>query len=298
MRNAHSSPARWIQRGAWRLTPAWKSNAAPTPTSTGAWTRPTCAAIQRSCSRRAEPDPHDVGMRGRDRLGDHRVVGCVDGPERRTEGADDPGTRVSLGEVGLQALERVHGGTEQEVPPPRRLRAGEHGIHEIGAIDTLDRSAGGSPAPAEPHQRHAVGGHHPRIVVDQPKRGIVLALHHPVNAGDAHVVGVSPFDPIRDPIDRIAQRLRIDGDAEDVDPDRRHGGLPDRRLRTDVAGLGEAAPPSPTTRSRSGSTTGSLLAGIRGGRRPCRPQPRQRARHEPPAPAGGSGRRSGTYGRW
>ena len=71
-RKSHSSPLRCIQRGAWGLTPAWKSKAAPTPISTGpreagTRTRPSSAPAWGT-----QPDPDDVRAGGLDRRDDGR----------------------------------------------------------------------------------------------------------------------------------------------------------------------------------------------------------------------------------
>ena len=58
---AHSRPSRCIQPGACGIRPAWKSNAAPTPTSTGASSRCAHPRHPLLLLRDADPDPHDVG---------------------------------------------------------------------------------------------------------------------------------------------------------------------------------------------------------------------------------------------
>ena len=166
--------------------------------------------------RRAQPDPHHVG------------VGCVDdpdhrfaflrrqGPERRCVAAD----YLKAGKAGLQSLDQQlgHAGAApvEEVAVPGRHRPLAERQQQIGAIDPLDERKAFEPA--QPHQRHPVRSHHSGRVMDAAKPGVPLALHDSVDAADADVLAVPLPDPSLHRGHGLVRGERADSDAKDVYP--------------------------------------------------------------------------------
>jgi len=96
-RYAHSRPDSWSQFGACGTRPAWKSNAAPTPTSSVRLETRTQSPPPLLLLGYANPDPHHIGVGAVDLGGDRRALLLGQLPVRRAVTADDPDPRNGAG---------------------------------------------------------------------------------------------------------------------------------------------------------------------------------------------------------
>src|SRR5208337_3325471 len=88
---------------------------------------------------------------------------------------------------------------------------GEHQVRAVHAVDASESSKA-----ADPDQRHAIGRDQASAVMDVLQLRVPLALHHPMDAGDADIMTLPVVDPLAD---RLERDRRVDGahaDAEHV----------------------------------------------------------------------------------
>jgi hypothetical protein len=64
------------------------------------------------------------------------------------------------------------------------------------------------PEPADPHKWHAVGCYKACLILDLAELGVILALNHPMDTGNADIVVVPFGNPS---IDRVERHVHIDG---------------------------------------------------------------------------------------
>ena len=116
-------PSRCIQPGACGTSPAWKSNAAPTPTSTGASQPVAHPRHPLLLLGHADPDPHDVGAGALDVGRDGLLLGVGELAERRRVAADDLQPGMAQPQVARELDERALVAAAVEVHAPARSRA-------------------------------------------------------------------------------------------------------------------------------------------------------------------------------
>ena len=199
-RNAHSSPNRCIQRGAWRFEPARKSNAAPTPNVTTASDRGARASTAPASDIRARRTT--AGRRTRGRRAPPSRPRRGERAERRTESVAHLEGRPSPRHDASERLERrLVAAVEPDWDASGRGRGEEAGrqlgtAHAGGIVDAQQRQA--------PDERHAVGCDEVAPVHHLAERRIVVGLHHVVDGRHPDHARIALLRPRDDASHRVA----------------------------------------------------------------------------------------------